>query len=403
MCQPGRSGVTETVDEVARRVRSACPAARALILTGSTARGEATWLPAAGGARWLSDLECLAVVPDKAALAREGAALDELARRIGEDLARQGTLVAVELTATPERFFRSLRPQLFGYELRVHGRQLFGDRDYLGEIPAFTWKDIPREDAWRLLSNRMVEWLEFQWRRTAMPVDAQFYVLVKQYLDLVTSLSLVAGEYSDRYETRGAALGRLAEWIAPCMPAGAAERLEQGARLALEFKLRPAGEAFGWLAGGGPGDVREGLAAAGLSWFYDGLFGLLAAVWEWELEAIAGVRPEKGRAMRGALGRVYGWRRRARGWGKLMLRPDLRRGKSFWTRAARLFAAGAPRSLVYHCARMLLEAEADRDEGLLRQVKQSMPLLYDGPSNTWEDLAQQCVRNWKSYLRRSYV
>ena len=70
------------------------------------------------------------------------------------------------------------------------GTALFGERDYLSLLPKMHPWDIPDEDAWRLLSNRMVEWLALQLNAGGEPVKAQFYRIAKQYLDLVTALSL---------------------------------------------------------------------------------------------------------------------------------------------------------------------------------------------------------------------
>ena len=53
---PGCDPVSGAIAEVARLVRGEYPAARALILTGSAARGEATLLRTPSGIRWLSDL-----------------------------------------------------------------------------------------------------------------------------------------------------------------------------------------------------------------------------------------------------------------------------------------------------------------------------------------------------------
>jgi hypothetical protein len=369
-------------------------------MTGSTARGEATVLTTAGESRWLSDAEFLVVLPGGCDVGRESALLKALAARIETELAGERVFLSVDLSPAPESSFPLLKPNLFTYELRTHGKQLYGERDYLCDIPAFGWKAIPKEDAWRLLSNRMVEWLALQDGQTALPLYAQFYALAKQYLDIVTSLSLLCGAYADRYQSRFLELERIGEWVSASVPGASADVLVRGTRLAMEFKLCPAGPQFAWLRGTGA-DMRDAMAKAGLGWMYDGLFPLHGAVWEWELHTLSRA-PSTG--LHGAMARIYGWKYRLRGWGKLAIRPELRRGGGgFFCRAPRLFWRGAPRALVYSCARALLNAEEDRPEASLEYVRGHLPLLFEGPLATREDLIRQCVRNWERYLKRSYL
>lgn len=391
--------------EVSRQVRDGYPAAKALIVTGSTARDEATILYGSSAARWLSDVEAMVVVPDAMAPSEEDGNLARVARQAMEELERRGVRVTVELKAVRGRLFPQLKPLLFSYELRQHGRQMFGDCDYLSRIPPFTWRDIPREDAWRLLSNRMVEWLEFQYEQPGMEVEAAFYVLVKLYLDLITSLSLVAGRYTDRYATRSAAVPEMAAWLDGRVRGLDAGKMAEAASLCAEYKLNPGAGRFAWLSRGtSPGGVRELLNGAGYGWMYDDLFAFLSAVWEWELSEIAGRPLTTEEETRAFIARLYGWRFRLRGWGKLALYPEFRSPGRFWGRLPRLFWAGTPRALVYFCAWSLLRAGRGGDGRVLGLVERHVPVLYRaGASGTWEALSRQCVLNWKTYLRRAYV
>ncbi|HSW50281.1 MAG TPA: hypothetical protein VLH09_08915, partial [Bryobacteraceae bacterium] len=90
-------------------MKTACPQAKGLILTGSAARDEATVVEADGVIHWLSDLEFLVVLGDSADITAESAALDRLSEHLGRRLEEQGIRVAVELTPAPERYFSSIR------------------------------------------------------------------------------------------------------------------------------------------------------------------------------------------------------------------------------------------------------------------------------------------------------
>lgn len=392
------ASASSVIEQIAAWVREGYPLARALILTGSAARGEATFLRTAEGTRWLSDLEFLAVAPQDRDFAAESARLDQLAAEMERGLTDRGVFVDIDLAAAPEGNFARLKPNLFTLELRTHGKQLFGEREYLRDIPAFSWEQIPKEDAWRLLSNRMVEWLDSQLNREEQPVERRFYALTKQYLDLVTSASLVCGLYSSEYRTRLERLDEISARLATHLPAGVVEKCARGARVAMEFKLGPEAPQFDWMRDAA--DLRSGLASAGWEWMYDDLFALHGAFWEWELRAMAGAEV---RDALEAMAGVYGWRYRLRGWGKLALRPELRRGGRFFGRLPRLFAAGAPRALVYFCARTLLDPVEGRSEAALEQVRRRLPVMFEGGSGTWEELAGQCARNWRQYLKRSYA
>jgi hypothetical protein len=391
------SGVIEYIADTIRREY---PLARALILTGSAARDEATFLRAPSGALWLSDLEFMVVIPNSADPAKETAELNGVAKRLEQSLIGQGTNVALDLAPAREQNLRLLPRNLFGYEFRVHGKQLFGDREYLKDIPAFTWRDIPMEDAWRLLSNRMVEWLDFTSKRSTLSAPEQFYRLTKQYLDVVTSLTLVAGCYSDRYETRATAVAGLEPWLNQRLKNVRVKSLIDGAALSCRFKFDPDAPEYLWLRQCDPADFQAGMAAAGWSWMADDLLSIHSAVWDWELATLSGFEPTSPEGMLRAIGKVYSWPQWLKGWARLALKPYLREGAALFPRAVRLLTVGQPRGLVFWCARLLADDRLGRSQPTLDLVRSHLPVLYPGGWTTRDELARQCVRNWNAYLRR---
>ncbi len=390
----------EAIEAVTRQVQRECSFARALILTGSAARQEATVLTTAAGTLWLSDLELMVVVPDGEALIQISARLKLLASRIQESLAASGVFVEVDLAPTPEGLFRRLRPTMFTYELRSNGRQLFGEVEYLREIPNFGWDRFPKEEAWGLLSNRMVEWLDFRTAPRRRSLAEQFYALVKQYLDLITSLALLSDHYAGTYQGRAQALGRMDSWLSENIPALPQAPLLEGGRLALDFKRRPDAPEYHWILGQDGGDLEAGLRAAGWIWMLESLPTLQETLWDWELGRLSGVKIRDRADLFRAVRMLHGWRARLTGWGKLTVRRPLRSGGRYFGRLARLYWRGAPRALVYLCARLLLD---ETDPAVPGMVRRRLPVLYAGAAGDWRDLARQCVRNWDSYVKRSYV
>lgn len=389
----------KTIADVAEIVREAYPSGKGLILTGSAARDEATIAVTPTGVHWLSDLEFLVVSSASGHMGDEDHALDRLASEIGDRLEASGVSVAVELTAVSKAYFTVIRPHLFAYELRECGRQLFGEDDYLQQIPRFHWSEIPKEDAWRLISNRMVEWLDYVLtpRRHCLP--EQFYILMKEYLDLATSLSLFSGHYAPRYEARAEALGHIGSWVERMGLDTDVERLISAVRVATDFKLDPRSR-FEALWSSDPGDLPDALDKLGCRWLYDQLPATLSAVWNWEARHIGSGGEVKAEEATG-LGRIYGLRDRARGWARLLWHAEGDARSSALRRLPRLFLKGTPRSLIYDCTARLLQSRDSHDPSTVQWVRRHLPVTFGGCGDEWTELGGQCVKAWSMFLRRS--
>jgi hypothetical protein len=158
---------------------------RALVLTGSLARNEATFEGGEGRWSFWGDAEFLLVCDSTGSLP-PAARLAELRTRIEEALARFGIACRIGLRAVRLTYLGNLQPHLFAYELRACGRVLWGDPHILSLIPAFSPRDLSLEDAWRLLCNRMVEHLEVmeELADASAPQSGRVhYRTVKLYLD----------------------------------------------------------------------------------------------------------------------------------------------------------------------------------------------------------------------------
>lgn len=382
--------------EFAVRVASGDAGCRAVILTGSAARGEETVAVWPDRTECLSDLELLGVVSDSAHLAAAAVRFDGLAARFTTDLRARRIYLQVELTAAPERYFSTLRPHLFGYELKCCGRQLAGTPDYLKQIPDFTAREIPREDAWRLLSNRLVEWLAFTVDGEALALPRQFYVLVKTYLDLATALSLLSGHYGPTYRERVAHLEAVLGWALRrgCPIEG--DRLRPAVTTSLRFKLDPRSD-FEWLWRQTSAALPELLHAQGLGYFWDNLPDALQAVWCW-----IGKKLSMSNDSHPLVPAIYDFRTKIRGWLKLLLCAPRNLRPRVLGRMVRLVPLGSPRSLLYSCAAALTDPVKGARPETLSFVARHLPLPCPAGADR-EDLARCCVRIWEQYLRRSHA
>ena len=365
------------------------------MLTGSAARREATIARRPECVYWLSDLEFLVVVSDSENLRAAGDALDEAAAAIAHDLQSQGLRVKLELTPAPERYFTRIRPHLFGYELKHCGRQIFGAVNYLERIPSFDWRSIPLEEAFRLVSNRLIELLELQLQGDRRSLAEQFYTLTKTYLDLLTALSLAAGTYSPGYRARFQSRDQSLEWAAG-QGCSLPESFPRNLEIAFRFKLDPDSD-FEFLWKHESRELPLALEPHGLRTFHDDLPKAALAIWRWLANRL-GEQP-------GTTGdnppRIYPARVRLRGWARLLLGVKLLDRLSVLPRAIRLFSTGSPRSLVYACAARLADPDRGASDATLAWVKRYLPM--PARDADWQELAGACVTIWRSHLRHSHA
>jgi hypothetical protein len=170
-----------------------------VVLTGSMARDEATFQSRGSGLEVLGDAEFVLVfhdLPNRAEL--EQFILDAQKMCAAEQIACK-----IDCSAVRPGYFRKLRPTIYSYELLTCGRVCGGDGLAFVKAPRFQAAEIPREDGWRMLCNRLVELLEVFSEKGACSLGpAADYRAVKLNLDLATSILLFAGLYQPGYEER---------------------------------------------------------------------------------------------------------------------------------------------------------------------------------------------------------
>jgi hypothetical protein len=334
------------------------PGLRALVLTGSLARDEGTFIESQAGAELLGDAEFLVLLTKGARM--PDAFFTDLSRRVERELARRGLRGHVSLTGCRPRYLRRLKPHIFAYELRACGQVVRGDGRILDLVPSFDVSAIPREDAWRLLCNRMVELVEAaaaadrklpvgDGRPAAAPwlPPAVHYATVKLYLDMGTSLLAFLGHFEPGYRARVARLNALARDEAYSDRLGFPLRdLATCVEACTCFKLdpRPVPREVSWSF------VEEALACA-------------HRLWRWELAGLTGLGKdatddllwERWMEQQPVPGRLRGWLQVARtqGWLKGW------RDRARWPRLA---WRASPRYWVYRAAVALVSGEKHAGE-----------------------------------------
>jgi hypothetical protein len=370
-------------------------ALRAIVLTGSLARDEATFVEEGSSWRLLGDADFFLVFPSRSRLPSQ-LEIDSASREIEDALRKRALVGSVGLAPVDIRYLRGLPNHISPYELRTCGQVLWGERDVLSQVPEFEPAQLSLEDAWRLLANRIIELLEAV--ASAGNVDAPQvqYRVVKLFLDMATSYLVFAGRYCPTYRGREQALRSMAD--------------ETGERSDRPFQFR----SFAGYVSACTRFKTEGYAltvAPAVLWEDAVQFARL--LWKWELSRLTAT---SGQLQASAL--MSRWmshqttRAKVRGWASILRRSGWWRSCGCWLHWARIARTSSPRYWVYHVASELLlalpdrlatpklrclDAEPDWD-GLARylpSVTQPMPEFGD-PAWAW--LARETASNYHRFL-----
>jgi len=349
----------------------------ALILTGSLARDEASTVDDGSGLRFLSDAEFLVVVRSRAAQLLQ----PQLVGRVEIALARLGLRIHVSLALVQRGYLALLPPHIFTYELRSHGQVIAGDAAILASVPQYAVSELSHEDAWRLLANRMTEFLESAGDiGSDTPSPETQYRAVKLFLDMATSLLVFLGEYEPTYQGRLTRLVQLAAREPSRLPFPA---IEFAARIAqcTAFKLSPEGLDLPVTL------CRDAIDHARL-------------LWTWELRRLTGASGSddilfchlRRQLSTAATLRAWMYAVRAEGWHKSW---------RHWTHWLMLFTRGTPRYCIYEAAHLLfcqLPADSAPTRELARNVEHLLPVSSPRMHEaSWKDLADDIVWNYRRF------
>ena len=357
---------------------------RAVVLTGSLARDEATLVDGPAGVRVLGDAEFLAVFEDGATIPAES----ELRGLEADVTARLAPSLEcpISVGGVGTVYLRRLRPHIFGHELRTCGQVIHGDPAVLELIPRFGAHDLPREDAWRLVCNRMIEYLEVAAEAPLGPgpTPEVRYRTVKLALDLATSWLVFVGAYRPTYRERAATIRALADRATIDAPFDV-QAFAADVETCTAFKLDSASELDGFR------DLSTRI------------LGNARALWRWELSHLANVAaPAPDEVMLAAFARRQPLHARLRGWA-VVARQAIRSPRTRrWRRWAQVLGP-SPRLRVYGVAAGLMFALADTtaeptvSPAALRRWQHALPVAATARPD-WRHLAADVVWNYRAFL-----
>ena len=386
-------------DEVRRVLTSRyATSLRAIVLTGSLARDEATFIPAAPGVKLLGDADFFIVFRDGCPLPPVSLTL-ALVKDAEAKVAGAGVEASISFAMAYGGYFERLPQHISAYELRSNGLVISGEQEILSLIPNFGAAAISPEDAWRLLANRLIEQFELMAAERYEPdqYDALLqYRAAKLYLDMATSYLVFTGNYRPTYRAREEAL-RLAHSPHSTSPAPPFSLADFADRVSECTRFKMSGEPMACPA--------QELIDSAL--FHSRL------LWVWELQ-----RLNRRHDVSDPAELMASWmarqsvRAKIRGLASLMRRTGWRERTRHGIRWLRLSRRASPRYWVYHVAAELLfgisepnQTGANETAPLARDWKRAARLLpivdLDSPGEgpaTWRSLARAVTSNYHRFL-----
>jgi hypothetical protein len=383
---------------IQRATSSLSSALKSIILTGSVARSEGTFLPRESGWQLTGDAEFILVFEEGTPLPLS-ATLSALQIQVEEELRGRGLECHLSLAAVHPHYLRELGPHIFAYELRNCGRLIWGDAVTLQLIPQFMATDLEGEDAWRLLCNRMIEALGAAAEPRAEVVS---YRLTKLYLDIATSLLVFRGEYEPTYRGRATKLRSLAVSGPTDNVPFDLERFSLFVSACTEWKLK-----------------GVNLQGARHLLSYDGTVAGMwreavehaRALWRWELcQMTSATTTQTDQELLRIWMRRQPASQRWRGWMHVVRKQGWVGSAKYWLSWARRAGAASPRSWIYAAGSELffrlpelLSAEAHESNdwpqraGSARWLPVS-PSEIDGELKGWRAQAHAIEWNYKQFL-----
>ena len=310
-----------------------------------------------------------------------------------ERIASAGIEAHVGLSPVPAGYLRRLQPNIFSYELITHGKVVWGDPHILNLAPAFEIAEIPLDDGFRLLMNRMIELLEIVCELDALAASASTvrYRAMKLWLDMATSYLLFERQYVPTYRGRAARLRELGAESSTAAPIRL-RRFSRMVALATRCKL-------------GEFEDTEMQEFADLATLIDAARSL----WRWELERLTAPCASDIDLRRRWIA-AEPIAARMRGWAAVVARTGIVHAIARTPDWIRLARKGSPRRLICAAAselifalpRLLEEDAVPRIHSRWDELRRGLPVT-DSPDNlpllcSWRRLGRAIAFNYNSFL-----
>lgn len=368
----------------------------AVVLTGSLARNEATFIRRGERRKLLGDADCFIVFRKTDALPAEAEA-ESLQVTIETSLAQEGLTAKVGLSCVSPRFLGGLPSLISVYELRECGEVLWGDGGILSLVPSFSAHDLSCEDAWRMLCNRMIEQLAYVNDLSASSVALTLglhYATVKLFLDMGTSFLVFAGHYAPSFRERSQRLLLLAE------------NPHCNAPFPLKKFATRVAELTEWKISGEGRDCNRSIE------LWHEAIGYMRRLWRWEMIQLTDApRDLTIGGYISKLAKQQAAKQRIRGWLSVARRRGSLKSWRSWARWMRLYFNSSPRYLIYRAAAEVafrlpcLIKSADRPRRLdvdWRAIQSHLPELAPRLNAdreiTWRELTNDVLWNYSEFL-----
>jgi hypothetical protein len=376
---------------------------RAVVLTGSLARGEETVELEADFKRVLGDAEFLLIFHEGVGLPNS-TAIQALQEDVEQAVKRHQIRCKVGFGAVHPAYLQRLPKHVFSYELRNNGRVVWGDLAILSQIPAFHSQDILREDAWQMLGNRSIELLENPadfGRESIDRTGPLHYRTVKLYLDMATSLLIFARAYAPSYRERERNLRHLAS--------------ESTDPSKWPFDLRSFAEQVSACTARKLSEARAQGDPLHISW--ENAVRCAGQLWRWELKQLTRAGEQNSisdREMLFRLVRLQSPAKRLRGWIYVLRKCGWHRSWRNWPRWMRLAWRASPRYWVYAASNELLArlpallsvacGLEEVDSGV-RELWGCLPVVRRsqsrGTAAEWQAIATEISWNYHEFLEHT--
>jgi hypothetical protein len=378
------------------RERLAPPTLVGIVLTGSFARGEGSVATVDGHLKVLGDIEFFVVLARGGDYRRLRAEMAAWGPRAAAAVGEGRVHAELEFGPVPLGYLRRPAPSIFVYDLRHHGKVLWGPPGLLDEMPPLRTEDIPREDALRLLLNRTIEQLEAYDRLATLAGDAVLevaYQRLKIVLDLAGSALAFSGVHSPFYADRPRGLARLVRET-PSLARRLPATFEGDLARATRAKLAPDDHGFAARSRLSLAAQRQALRSQIVA-AVPALTGLL----EWELGQLLGPAGSLDLLLDRYLA-SQSLARRAWDWTKLFATPLAAPLPLSAAGAARLFWRSTPRALIYAAGvrayRALAEPSAE-----LEPIEHGLPVKRAGARPDPEARRRAIVALWRWGVRNA--
>jgi hypothetical protein len=380
-CSPDEHAARALIMAEGARVCSeaAGGAARAIVLTGSMSRDEATFKKGSIGWQVLGDATFLIVLNRPVSLSMR-ALQQEIERRLLE----RAITCKVDLYTTLASAMRKIKPHIYAYELRKRGRVVWGDEQVLSLMRDFPPDAIPLEDGWWFVCNRMIEQLESATEAGTFEPDcaAVQYRIAKLYLAMAACYLLAVDSYEPSYRERSARLAQLAKCSHPPACPISLERFANFVSRCTELKLQGTVPC--------PDQLPHWREAATDT----------KALWRWMLASMTGSPPTLDCAhLLAALAAQQPLAARAKSWLRAIYTQRWS-GARHWVSWSHLARGSSPRYLVYEAASDLFFAAttpADIEPEKLAAIAAKLPLppAATGQPLSWRVVAKQVANNFR--------